>query len=696
MEEKEAFRLSRIQAAARALSLLLISCLFALGSCNGNGLAFESEPYTGPSVSSSSSSSSSSTASSYWPGISGSGTVSADELLTLSNSGDTDTILTFFDGTKARTTTISFSPPDIGLPAGGYVTLMITGSGVAYTADASASPDGRVYFQVPQIEDGTTITVSIVVKEADGTVVCFGSKTQTVSGGSSSISVSLSGGSAGTTDDDEDDAWTLPDPPTVSATPTGVDYRHSVSPVPTVRLEVLGLTDPPSGSLSYAWTNALGAAIGSDAKVIDVPVTDIIGAAPDTLPAGDSNLTVGLVLTYTDADGNTQTSSASCPVTVTIHRIPSFELQESTLLPAGMAVHSASSYDVSDLNQTLTVIAEPASGSSFRTGTEFSWTVNGTPLLDASGNPVTTASAPIRLSDHITAASLSTTTPVQLTIACTASDSWATNSPTAPVTKTLDFYKPVFPTPVIDIPTYSGTYIGYDAATATYSFYAVAGASDPAGTSITFSLTNESSFLSGTTYDWKLNGNSMWGSSASATPSGTVLGAITGFSMASGTGSFTVVCEATDGSMTATSATVTVKILRYPSSIPSFTTMFDSVGGDPIAGDVGYKVSSAHGVSVKAVGTGLPENGSGAVYSWYINGTKIKDGSKEDSFTVADLTAAGAIPDASALGVWSGAGSESNGTRIDLSCTISYPGLTLSKSSDVSSGGNDWTRLFHQ
>lgn len=676
-------------------TFLLLSAILALAACNGTG-EIEEETYAGPSSSSLRSEAPDGS------GISGGGGIPVDDILSFSNSGDTDEIISRLTGESGQgTTMIALSSADIGLPSGGYVTLTITGDGIAFAADSSGSSDGKVWFSIPQFASGTTITVSVIVKESDGTVVCFGSKTQTVEGDSSNISISLSSGSAGTTDDDEDDAWLLPDPPTVSATPTGVDYRHSVSPVPTVRLEVLGLTDPPSGSLSCAWTNAQGTAIGSDSKVIDVPITDIIGVAPDTLPEGDSNLTVGLVLTYTDADGNTQTSSASCPVAVTIHKIPSFELTQSTPLPVGMAVRSASSYDVSDLNQTLTVIADPASGSSFRPGTEFSWTVNGTSLLDASGNPVKTASAPIRLSDYITVASLSTTTPVQLTIACTASDSWATNSPTAPVTKTLDFYKPAFPTPVPGIPTCSGTYIGYDAATATYSFYAAAGADPSGSTSVSFSLSNDSMFPASTTYNWKLNGNSMWGPSSSSSSGTTIIGAITGFSMSAGTGSFTVVCEATDGSTTETSATVTVKILRYPSSVSDFHTYIDSYPGQQyMSGAHCYDVVDESIIGMKlstnvSSGVELPPNGT-ASFEWKANGVAVKTTTtQEASLTIGEiLSALGSSVSALPNHDSSMSGAPSGGLPVEISCTITVTVSGATKGSDTSASYETGRTLF--
>jgi hypothetical protein len=265
------------------------------------------------------------------------------------------------------------------------------------------------------------------------------------------------------------------------------------------------------------------------------------------------------------------------------------------------------------------------------------------------------------------------------------------------VSETLDFYKATLPKPVIKTPsTENGEYISGT----TYSFYAISGFGvDPLSTNFSFGLTDESlaTFPSGTEFNWKINGTSKWGSSTSygsSTP-GTNLGSI----IPSLPGSFSVTCDATYDGETVTSDPITVTVYAAPpSSIPAFSTMFDSVGGNPISGGVGYKVNAGHSISVKVVGSGLPANNSGATFTWKINGVVVKSGScQEDSFTVAALTAKGIIPSASALGNWEGAGSEANGTEITLSCTISYDGKPdLTTDSDPSSGGWDTTRLFHE
>ena len=91
---------------------------------------------------------------------------------------------------------IDFDPADIGLPDGGTVTLTITGD-VEYDETATVSEDGKVHFRVPPILTGSTITVSITIKDETGAVVSTGSKEQTLSGSSLNIAVDLAPAGSG-------------------------------------------------------------------------------------------------------------------------------------------------------------------------------------------------------------------------------------------------------------------------------------------------------------------------------------------------------------------------------------------------------------------------------------------------------------------------------------------------------------------
>ncbi len=175
-----------------AAILSSVCLLFALASCSGNGeLDGTSEQVYGVSAGSSSSASGSS-------GSDPTKTFTIDDIIELSNSGDVDSMVSFFQADAASSDaagetsnmgnpddmdTIALSASEIGLSADGSVTLTMSGVGVNYSADASMSADGLVYLQIPKIAVGTEITVSLDVKRANGCVVRSGCNTQIVSEG---------------------------------------------------------------------------------------------------------------------------------------------------------------------------------------------------------------------------------------------------------------------------------------------------------------------------------------------------------------------------------------------------------------------------------------------------------------------------------------------------------------------------------
>lgn len=128
-----------------------------------------------------------------------------DDFLKFSNSGDTGAQVSIFQGGTDASgggagggpfafDTIAMSAGDIGLPAGGSVTLSISGGEADREAEAEVSDDGTVYFQIPRQRVGSRITVSIAVKRADGSIVRSGSKTMLVTEGCQ-FSVTLINGS---------------------------------------------------------------------------------------------------------------------------------------------------------------------------------------------------------------------------------------------------------------------------------------------------------------------------------------------------------------------------------------------------------------------------------------------------------------------------------------------------------------------
>ncbi len=131
-------------------------------------------------------------------GSTGTGNFTAGDLFSLSNAGDVEAILSILSGSGENQADgadgsfmVELSASDIGLPAGGSVTLTITGNGVDYRRDAAASADGRILFEVPRIAAGTLITVTLELKEADGSIAATGTKIQTVPEGGCDFRIAM-------------------------------------------------------------------------------------------------------------------------------------------------------------------------------------------------------------------------------------------------------------------------------------------------------------------------------------------------------------------------------------------------------------------------------------------------------------------------------------------------------------------------
>lgn len=153
---------------------LVLSVILLLSACNGNGGSSHSDGAVyNPGGGSSSGS-----------GDAGSidGSVTAQDLWILSNAGDVERIVELFQtsSTGGETCTVVIFASDLGLPADGSVTLTITGPGINYTKDATADTDGNVRFEVPLLETKTTVTVELIVKDANGTALYTGSEEQEV------------------------------------------------------------------------------------------------------------------------------------------------------------------------------------------------------------------------------------------------------------------------------------------------------------------------------------------------------------------------------------------------------------------------------------------------------------------------------------------------------------------------------------
>ncbi len=181
-----------------SLSLLGISLLF--GSCSGVGTStsMNGAVYTASSGGSTGSSASST-------GTSGSSSsLSGAEILSLSNSGYIENIVTFVasngsngnggsgsqDGSSVSR--LSFVADDIGLPEGGSVILTVTVDGSTSTYTTVASEDGNVYFDIPAVASGSNVSVKMDIRNASNNLVLTGSASKTISANSANIALTLS------------------------------------------------------------------------------------------------------------------------------------------------------------------------------------------------------------------------------------------------------------------------------------------------------------------------------------------------------------------------------------------------------------------------------------------------------------------------------------------------------------------------
>lgn len=647
-------------------------------ACDGIGSSRRGDfpTYPGVSDSPSGTSSGSNSYGIFGPGMSG------GDLFSLANSGNIDAIRE----SLSETTTVSFSSGVLGLPAGGSVILTITGNGIAYTAESSDAGDGFVYFTIPKIANGTVITVSIIVRNQDGSVACAGSEMQTVTNNAHDIHVSLIGGS--------EEPWALPASIPVSAGPVSITYNNA-SPQD-VTFSVAGLTPPPSGTLTYSWQQPGGMTFTETGDSLTANLTQFIGVSPS---AGVHSASATVTVTYTDDDGNVSTATGTGVVSVTVLEIPAFTV--TVAAPAGVNLHTGTTdeYDVADRTQQFTFTATPAAGTAFPDDAVFEWTING---ITQSG---TTASILASL-DDFNCSSLITTVAMGNVIICKVSSAKAVNSPVTDNTKTLKLRQAPLPKPVATC-TCDGSSIS--ASGGTFEFYAVDN-TNFAMTGLTFKLDSASPAMpSGTVYVWKINGSYMGGTTGSTTSSqGTNLGAISGVTGLPAT--ITAVCEARcDGYESVESDPITVKVLPYPSSVPDFYVWISPYPGGQTPALSGGTVY-IHGVENSTIGVRvgkfnasdtaeLPASGSFATFKWMVSDgsstVEVKSGgNQDDTFTLGEvLTKLGKTM--ADIAPWDGTGTEpGGGLTITVSCKISLVGSSLPEKSSSSSYPHDTVNYF--
>ncbi len=181
------------------------------------------------------------------------------------------------------------------------MTLAITGRGVDYNVTAGADADGKVTFTVPAIVTGTEVTVTLVVKAADGSVLFAGSKTQVLDGSASPLSISLSR-----------QYWAMPASISAAASPSTIAYEPSSVDSDSVTFNIIGLSDAPAG-VTYSWTDESGNAVGSG-PTLTRTVSQMLGGS---VPSSETlEKAYSVTVSYTDASGESRTLTASAAATI--------------------------------------------------------------------------------------------------------------------------------------------------------------------------------------------------------------------------------------------------------------------------------------------------------------------------------------------------------------------------------------------
>ncbi len=229
-------RIGTARSYRRFIRLMLWFCsMVFLASCTGNGGSAHSGGATYEAGGSGSSSGTS--------GGQNGDNLSAESILALSTEENVEAVIRLFEARTDGGTgsvTISLSADDIALPDGGSVRLTITGDdGYEFSGEATKASDGFVHFTIPSIPNGSSVTVTMQLLDAGGTITAHGSGTKTVTVEDHDISVQLTSTQA------------TPEPPSMKVTITYTDASGNPVSIPGGST---GLT------VTASWTDAAGSA----------------------------------------------------------------------------------------------------------------------------------------------------------------------------------------------------------------------------------------------------------------------------------------------------------------------------------------------------------------------------------------------------------------------------------------------------
>ncbi len=456
---------------------LTLSAVILLAACRGNGGSADSGgPTYVPGGGSGGSSGGNTTGDST-------NSFTAQDLLNLSNAGSVDRMIELFQtNAGSESCTVVISAAALGLPAGGSVTLTITGAGISYTADATADADGNVYFEVPLLESKTTVTVELIVRDVNGTALYAGSEEQEVDS-TGNLHVGL-----------VRQFWTLPASISLTASPDGFAY-DSTKLDETTTLSISGLEDAPAGAVfTYEW-ELDSSPLSDSGSSLTRTWSELIGPAA---PSVDLTKTFTVTVSYTDSAGETRTVSASTSVIIGPPvTIPAFTVQ--------IVANSTNSENSSGTNYAFYStyggsftfkVVEPESF--FPAGTSFSWSITksgATSPVTATGMNVTKTLEALGLTTAGVSASW--------TVTCTASNARAAASVTGGGDSAMSGRALKLPKFHLNV---SAT--GSNAANNTDSSYAFIGASGEKFT-VTPELDSGETAVTGMKYYWTVAGTSI-------------------------------------------------------------------------------------------------------------------------------------------------------------------------------------------
>lgn len=656
------------------LCCLFLSCLIL--SCRGNGGSSYSDGavYTPGGGSSGGS------------GSIGGSVVTAEDLWNYSNSGNIDRIVELFQtGFTSGSCIVVIPAADLGLPAGGTVTLTITGPDINYTADAAAGADGNVTFEVPLLETKTTVTVSLTVQDANGTALYIGSEEQEV-GDDGNLHVGL-----------VRQFWTLPASLTVTASPDGLIYNRDTLTTASTTFSISGLEGAPAAAVfTYEWEDAdnPGTLVGTGAMLIKT-LDDLLGG---TVPAGDVTKTFSVTVSYTDAGGTTATASGSASVViggpVTLPEF-SVDFTAPTSIDTTQSDPSTSTWALTSMSDTFSFTASPDSGEpDFPAGTSFEWHVNGSLVSSQTG-----ATCTLRPSDLFSGTSTTTGTPAShyaMNVTCKAKNSRATADKTCPDSNCSLFY-------IFNLPDFIISIAKPSTATGTASPYGLADLTS------TFTLTaTGATFPTGTSFEWKVNETTLsgrTGASCTFSPGTDLSMTESSIGRTSGTAnSFSISCTAKNphAADLLRSASVSAYL---PYSIPTFTIQISAPTSAITDASGAYALANlSDSFTITAPGTFPPDT----TFLWTIGDIILENETPNQSIslTPAQLGITAATPGSAAAPITSQilGCRASNGNAIPTSKTGGNPkikayyalldaptGISITGVEGGTSSGGAWT-----